>query len=98
MRTTLTLLALSSGLTLAAAMPAFALSVTNNDESEHTLFIDRGVEEETIKIAPGATMDLTAKCGPRCGITAPRGFTRNAVPGDKISIADGDVRPTNQGS
>lgn len=95
-----TLSAAVLGLTVSAfaVAPAFALSVTNSDKTEHTVWIDLGNEEKQMKIAPGKTVDLSATCGSACGLTAPRGFTKDVSKGDKVTIVDGDVFPTNKGS
>ncbi len=98
MKSAITGIALGVALTAFATAPALALSVTNKDSKEHMLLIDRGADETQKKIGPGETVDLSEACGERCGVTAPRGFTKKAAPGDTVTIVDGDVFPTNQGN
>lgn len=98
MKTMLSTLALGIAMTGLAAAPALALSVTNQDDRAHMLMIDRGADETQKKIGPGETLDLSEACGERCGLTAPRGFTKKVSPGDTVSISDGDVFPTNKGN
>jgi len=80
------------------ASPAFALSVTNNDSTDHKIWVDEGAKEVSKTIPAGKTVNLTDVCKASCGVTGPRGFTADAGQGDKLTLNDGDVFPTNKGS
>lgn len=84
--------------TLVAAMsatavfvsPALAVTVTNQDAAEHTLTVDRGVQEDQQKLAAGASAQI--KCPERCEFrVVGMGYGRTAGDGDKLVIAKGGL-------
>ena len=52
--------------TMLAASPALAITVTNQDRSEHTFTVDHGEAQADQKLAAGASTEVECKggCGP----------------------------------
>lgn len=84
--------------TLAAALgaatvlggPALAVTVTNQDAKEHTLTVDRGVQEDQQKLAAGASAKVT--CPERCEFrVVGMGYGRTAGAGDTLVIGKGGL-------
>lgn len=70
-----------------AASPALATTVTNGDDKEHTLTVDRGTEQAGQKIAAGASVQI--ECPERCGLRVEgSGYGRQAASGDKLVIGE----------
>ncbi len=72
--------------------PAFALTVTNRDSTEHTVTFDKGEQETKQKIAPGAS--AKEDCPNSCAVRI-EGFGHDfmAKTGDSLMIKDNKVRP-----
>lgn len=68
-----------------AATPAFALTVTNESAEEVTVGLDMGNKEGTHKIPAGQSVSFKSECNDGCGLTGPWGFSWMAATGDKIS-------------
>lgn len=79
--------ALMLGALTLSAGPALAITVTNQDKREHTLTVDRGVEENDTKIAPGSS--LKVDCPDGCSLrTRTAGYDNSAENGERWVIRE----------
>ncbi|ACL57052.1 hypothetical protein [Methylobacterium nodulans] len=80
-------IAMMFGVLTLSAGPALAITVSNQDQREHTLTVDRGVEEKDTKIVPGAS--LKVDCPDGCSLRVRTvGYDRPAEPGDRLVIRE----------
>lgn len=64
---------------------ALAVSITNQDNKEHTVTVDRGATESTRKVSAGDT--LKVDCPERCGLrVVGSGYGRQPGPDGKLII------------
>ena len=73
--------AVTLALTLAPAL-ASALTLTNKDKQEHTVGIDMGAKETTVKVPAGKSATADG-CDGGCGITGPWNYSAKLKTGDK---------------
>ena len=80
-------------LAIAAAGPAFAVTVKNNSNVEITIGVDLGSSEKVETI--GAGKSVVIDCPDGCGVTGPWGFSWMAS-GNDIITSDGTALVTVQ--
>lgn len=75
----------ATGLLLAVAMPfgALAATVTNSDDTTHTLVISEGGNQSSVTIAPGETIEV---CPSGCFVTMPNGDREVLTGSEKLYI------------
>jgi hypothetical protein len=73
------------GAALLVASPAFAITVSNRDAKEHVLTVDRGMQEDDTRMAPGTSVQVD--CPEGCALRVRgSGYDRPAEPGDRLVI------------
>ena len=85
--------AVTAVLAIAAAGPAFAVTVKNNSNVEITIGVDLGSSEKVETI--GAGKSVVIDCPDGCGVTGPWGFSWMAS-GNDIITSDGTALVTVQ--
>lgn len=76
--------------TMLASAPALAITLTNQDKSEHTFTVDRGDTQADKKIAAGASTEIECKGGCELRVRG-SGYGRSVEKADKLVIEEGTL-------
>ena len=76
-------MAFTAAVALAMPMGAVAATVTNSDETEHTLVVSEGGSQSEVTIGPGETVEI---CPQGCFVTMPNGDREVLEGGETLHI------------
>lgn len=85
-RVSISMIALAG--TMLASAPALAITLTNQDKSEHTFTVDQGEAQVDKKLAAGASTEIECKGGCELRVRG-SGYGRSVEKDEKLVIHEG---------